>query len=68
MDERIVYEDEEAAVEDEVQFEQPVVEPKDLWTQEQDEILIENYQQFSSLPKKERYMVLAELIGGNKTF
>ena len=67
LDERIVYEDEEAAVEEEA-FEQPIVEQKDQWTQEQDEILIENYQQFSSLPKKERYMVLAELVGGNKTF
>jgi hypothetical protein len=30
--------------------------------------LIDNYQQFSSLPKKERFMMLAELVGGGKTY
>jgi hypothetical protein len=44
------------------------VEEKEVWTQEQDDILIENYEQFCSLPKKERYMVLAELVGAGKTY
>ena len=39
-----------------------------MWTQEQDDILIENYQQFNSLPKKERYMVLSELVGSGKSY
>lgn len=68
LDERIIYADEEA-VQDEPELEEPEpVEEKEMWTQEQDDILIDNYEQFCSLPKKERYMVLAELVGAGKTY
>lgn len=43
-------------------FGQAQVDEKEQWTQEQDEILIENFQQFSSLDKKTRFTFLAELV------
>jgi hypothetical protein len=64
-DENVVFEDESLNEEQEAE---PVIDTKNQWTQEQDDILIDNYQQFSSLPKKERFMMLAELVGGGKTY
>ena len=40
---------------------------KKQWTQQQDQILIDNYVQFSSLSKKDRYKMLATLVG-EKTY
>ena len=63
-EEQVVFGDQEAEADDE---EAHVVE-KDQWTQKQDEILIENYNQFASLEKKSRFTFLAELVGGAKTY
>ena len=41
---------------------------KNQWTQKQDEVLIENYQNFANLEKKSRFTFLAELVGGQKTY
>ena len=41
---------------------------KKQWTQKQDQVLIENYQNFASLEKKSRFTFLAELVGGGKTY
>ena len=41
---------------------------KKQWTQTQDEVLIENYQNFAALDKKVRFKYLAELVGGGKTY
>lgn len=48
--------------------EQHVVADKNQWTQKQDEILIENYQNFANLEKKSRFTFLAELVGSGKTY
>lgn len=45
-----------------------VVVDKNQWTQKQDEILIENYQNFANLEKKSRFRFLAELVGSGKTY
>jgi len=45
-----------------------VVVDKNQWTQKQDEILIENYQNFANLEKKSRFTFLAELVGCGKTY
>ena len=67
-DDNIVFGEEQAVfgADDEVNEEQVV--DKKQWTQKQDDILIENYQNFASLEKKSRFTFLAELVGGGKTY
>ena len=69
LDDNIVFEDEELNYEpktlvdgndDEVQ--QEVNDENNQWTQEMDDVLIENYHEFSSLDKKKCFTFLAELV------
>lgn len=70
-DANIIFEDEQAVFgeqnDGDDEEDQHVVD-KNQWTQKQDEILIENYQNFANLEKKSRFTFLAELVGGQKTY
>ena len=69
-DDNIVFEDEQVdfAVRDKDAEEEEHVVDKNQWTQKQDEILIENYQNFAALERKSRFTFLAELVAGGKTY
>ena len=73
-DDNIIFGDEQAVfgvdgeeADEEGGADQHIVD-KNQWTQKQDEILIENYQNFANLEKKSRFTFLAELVGGGKTY
>lgn len=73
MDENIVFQDEELNYEPQSLVEGadnklPPDQYKDenAWTQEMDEVLIDNWQEVQGLNKKKRFMILSEMVSALK--